>query len=146
MHSLFLEMAKHAVSVWKDKGILSQDALIQIQETVNAVNVPSSLRRIPHKIASGFADFTADQWKNWILIYGIVALKDTLPPARFLCWTKFVHACILACSQRISSDAIFKAHNLIIEFCQTFEELYGKSECTINMHLACHMASCMQDF
>lgn len=146
MHSLFLGVAKHAVSVWKDTGILSPGAMVRIQETVNAVEVPSSLGRIPGKIASGFAGFTADQWKHWILIYSIVALKGILPDANFSCWTKFVHACILACSERLTLDTISQAHHLIVEYCQAFQELYGSQACTINMHLACHMADCLRDF
>ena len=146
MHNLFLGIAKHVVSVWKEKGVLSSQALVEIQQTVDSVEVPSSVGRIPAKISSGFADFTANQWKNWILIYSLVALKHVIPAADYLCWAAFVNACILLCSQKVTPDTISQAHDLILEFCQGFQEIYGNSVCTINMHLACHMADCMRDF
>ena len=40
-----------------------------IQERVNTCIVPSGIGRIPVKIQSGFSNFTADQWKNWVLYY-----------------------------------------------------------------------------
>ena len=76
MHNLFLGVAKHALSVWKDAKILSAGAFDKIQNTVDQIQVPSTVGRIPAKIASGFADFTADQWKNWILLYSLVALQS----------------------------------------------------------------------
>lgn len=113
---------------------------------MDSVEVPSSVGRIPAKIASGFAGFTADQWKNWILIYSLIALRNIIPDADYSCWTKFVDACVLLCSQTLTSGQISQAHNLIVQYCQAFQELYGKSACTINMHLACHMADCIRDF
>ena len=109
-------------------------------------SVPSSVGRIPANIASGFTDFTADQWKNWILICSLIALRNIIPDADYSCWTKFVEACVLFCSQRLTVIAISQAYDLIVQYCQAFLELYGKSACTINMHLACHMADCVRDF
>ena len=42
--------------------------------------VPADLGRIPGKIYSGegFTNFTADQWKNFFLIYATVVLWDHL--------------------------------------------------------------------
>ena len=145
MHN-FLGVAKHAVAVWKERGTLSLLHMVEIQEIVDSIEVPSNIRRIPAKIASGFADFTADQWKNWILVYSLVALKNRLPDEHFSCWTKFVEPCRLVCPPVISSDAIIQAHDLIVEYCQNFENLYGKQACTVNMHLACHVADCIRDF
>jgi len=51
--------------------------------------------RISSKIASGFADFTADQWKNWILVYSRVALKNRLPDPDFTYWATFVGLFVL---------------------------------------------------
>ena len=37
--------------------------------------------RIPHKMHSGFASFTADQWKNWVNYYSLLCVSDF-----FLIW------------------------------------------------------------
>ena len=52
-----------------------------VQLICDRFTVSADVGRIPHKISSGFASFTADQWKNWILIYSLVALKNVLPVA-----------------------------------------------------------------
>ena len=38
--------------------------------------VPSDIGRIPHKILSGFASLTADQFKNWIMHFSVITLRD----------------------------------------------------------------------
>ena len=146
MHNLFMGLAKHSMSVWKDRGLLTPAAMLDIQDTINNFEVPTDVGRIPGKIASGFADFTADQWKHWIIVYSLIALKNRLPDRNYKCWTKFVHACILFCSVRLTPNIIRQAHTHIVEFCQEFQRLYGNAACTINMHLACHMSNCLEDF
>ena len=47
------------------------------------------------KISSAFAGFTADQWKNWTIIYSLYALRDILAPPHYHCWESFVIACRL---------------------------------------------------
>ena len=38
--------------------------------------VHSNIGRVPRKIASMFVAFTADEWKNWTLIYSLCALHE----------------------------------------------------------------------
>ena len=39
---------------------------------------PMDIGRIPYKIHSGFASFTADQWKNWVNYYSLLCVSDFL--------------------------------------------------------------------
>ena len=79
MHNLFLGTSKRFMSVLFDTGKLSKEHLTSIQEIiVNSVNVPDGVGRIPWKIQSGFSRLTAEQWRNWTVIYSIVALKNTI--------------------------------------------------------------------
>ena len=50
-----------------------------LQIKVDLINPPTNIGRIPRKVESGFATFTADQWKHWILIYSLYALHGVLP-------------------------------------------------------------------
>ena len=79
MHNLLLGMAKHMIGVWKSCNLLSDSYLSIIQDRIDSFIVPHHVGRIPYKIASGFAGFTAEQWKNWILLYSLPALKGILP-------------------------------------------------------------------
>ena len=38
------------------------------------------------------------------------------------------------------------AHNLIVEFCNQFQHLYGSEYCTPNMHMACHIQEYIFDY
>ena len=63
----------------KNHGLLLKCQLLEIQNLVDTTNVPSDIGRIPHKIRSGFAGFTADQFNNWVFIYSIPTLFGILP-------------------------------------------------------------------
>jgi len=67
-------------------GFISDGAFDLIQERVNSVVVPPGIGRNPHKIKSGFASFTADQWKNWVVYYSTIALFDTPSTEHLECW------------------------------------------------------------
>ena len=69
MHSLFLGIAKHTMKVWREIGIIQTNYLLTIQEKVDRMIPPPRVGRIPRKIQSDFTAFTADEWKNWIIIY-----------------------------------------------------------------------------
>jgi len=58
----------------------------------------------------------------------------------------FVKACRLFCQLVINDDDIVSAHETLLQFCNTFESLYGKESFTPNMHLACHLQNSLLDY
>ena len=102
MHCIFLGLAKHTIKTWKEKGVLKSDHFMVIQEKVNQIIPPSKIGRIPRKIEFKFASFTADEWKNWILIYSIFALNGVIGSEHFQCWSLLVDSCIILCQPLIS--------------------------------------------
>lgn len=147
MHNLFLGTAKHVMkNVWIQDNLIQQAQFERIHSIVQDTLVPSSVGRIPHKILSGFSAFTADQWKNWCLIYSLVALNGILPSADLECWRIFVQMCILLCTPLISLNNVTEVGNLAIKFGKMFESLYGKHRVTPNMHLHVHIKECILDY
>ena len=74
MHTLFLCVAKHYLqNVWIKNNLISTTQFSLIQNRVDSTKVPAGIGRIPTKIHSGFAAFTADQFKNWVLYYSLLA-------------------------------------------------------------------------
>ena len=135
MHALFL-----GIKVWKDLDIIT------LQEKVDNMTPPPKVGRIPRKIQSGFSAFTADEWKNWIVLYSPYVLCDLLPERDYQCWCYFVESCQLVCQPLLNREQITLAHDLIVKFCSTYERLYGKDMCTPNMHMACHLKDIMLDY
>ena len=115
MHNLFTGTAKHITkNIWLDAfSRLSKSQLESIQNVVDSFSVPLSVGRIPHKIATNMSSFTADQWKNWILYFSLVALHKIIPDDDFECWKSFVNACSCICSPAISVEKAQLSHTFL---------------------------------
>ena len=146
MHNLFLGTGKHMISVWVKQQWLTKNHLESVQQFIDKIHLPSDVGRIPLKIASGFAGFTADQFKTWITIYSIPALFTILPIEQLECWRHFVLACRILCKQGLSRDDINLANCLLMRFCNKVEILYGKEVITPNMHLHGHIKEMLLDY
>ncbi|CAG2254157.1 unnamed protein product [Mytilus edulis] len=146
MHNLYQGTAKKIIKIWLELKILLPEQLIEIQERVDSVNAASNIGSIPRKIASSFGGFTADQWKNWTNIFSIFALIDILPSDDLEVWREFVLASHIITSKFITEPDIRRFEKHILKFCRSFEQLYGTDKVTPNMHLHCHLASCVRDF
>ena len=146
MHNLFLGTAKHVMQVWMDKNIITKSHCEVIEQTVAKIQTPRDVGRLPLKIASSFAGFTADQWRNWVTIFSAVSLKTVLPNNHLRCWLLFVRACSLLCTRVITVEHIDEADGYLVEFCKQYLSLYGFESCTPNMHLHLHLKECLKDY
>ena len=146
MHNLLLGTAKHAMRVWTDDNIIKKSHLKKLHDSIQKIIIPAEVGRIPLKIMSSFAGFTADQWKNWTFIYSPVVLKDLLPPLHYHCWLLFVNACRILCSPIITKDDVENADNYPVLFLRTAKCVYGSSYFTPNMHLHFHLKECVLDY
>ena len=134
------------VTVWKEKNMLSDKQLELIQNRVDNFTTPDDIGRLPTKIKSGFSSFTADQWRSWTVLFSLYSLKDILPHRDFSCWQLFVKACYLLCRCQINLQDLKKADNYLLEFLLSFEQLYGKEYCNMNLHLHTHLATCISQY
>ena len=78
MHNLYSGTGKHIIilkDIWSDKEIIHKSKFDEIQDWIDWMVVPPDIGRIPYKIKSGFSKFTADQLKNWIVYFSIIALR-----------------------------------------------------------------------
>ena len=146
MHNLFLGTGKHTFEVWMDVGVITKKHLKHFQDIVEKFVVPTDVGRIPSSIGSGIGGFTANQWSNWITIFSPIALKGTLSNEHLECWLMFVRACALLKPRMIRVCDIESADILLLRFCKQFQQLYGSSACTPNMHLHAHLKECLLDF
>lgn len=149
MHNLFLGTAKYMVKkLWlnEDNPAISKPLQSKIQEKIDKCQIPSSIGRIPHKVASAFSSFTADQWKSWTNIFSLYALHGILDDEDYKCWQLFVQACQILTTPTITLEAAEKGHRLLLEFCIKFEFIYKSHRVTPNMHLHTHLLNCIKDY
>ena len=147
MHNLFLGTAKHFFKfILVETNIITTADFALIQDRVDSIVTPSDVGRVPRKIISGFASFTADQWKNWVIYYSLLALCGLLPDNIIECWRHYVLACrILWCAQ-ISTQQFTLADALLLYFCKRTKRTFGWHCITPNMHMHCHLKSCISDY
>ena len=147
MHNLFLGTAKHTMkNLWLENGVLSKAQMKTLQTRIDTIRTPRGIGRIPKKIATSFNGFTAEQWKNWVILYSMFALRGMIPEQHYVCWQAFVLACFYLCRRSITNADIIKADHLLIKFCKQVENLFGNNSITPNMHLHGHLADCIKDY
>ena len=155
MHNLFLGTAKHCMQYWINHDILSKDDLNLVEQRVSFLVAPRSVGRLPAKITSGFAGFSADQWRNWTISFSPIALKDVLPSEHLQYWLLFVKAAMLLSTRYLLKSnidladqylSIDLADQYLSMFCKKFQEVNGDKACTPNMHLHLHLRECLHDY
>ena len=146
MHNLFLGTAKRMMEIWLELSILTRADLEHVQQKVDASSVPSSMSRIPFKIAKSFSGFTAEQWKTWVIVFSPFALFTHLPVNHYKCWLNFVKACKLLSQLMINVSDVGTSHSLLLTFCRDVEKMYGTARVTPNMHMHTRLADCVLDY
>ena len=146
MHNLFLGTAKNILKIRKELGYIKKPDLEKLQETVDQFIIPKEIGKIPRKIVSAFDGFNADEYKNWVLLFSIYSLHDVLPQRDKDCFRKFVIACQYLCRKIISKNDVTIAHEMLLQFCKSFQSLYGENRITPNMHLHMHLKECVLNF
>lgn len=74
MHNLFLGTAKRFFVHWVENELLTKADLELIGERISELNVTADIGRLPTNIATNYSQFTADEWKNWVLLYSLFSL------------------------------------------------------------------------
>lgn len=109
------------------------------------MEVPSNIGRLPQNITSNHGSYTAEQWKNWTLLYSMFVLKDVLDDKHLKCWQTFVLACKYLTKPIVSVCDVTKADLLLTKFGKLVENVYGNATVTPNMHLHCHLKDVIID-
>lgn len=145
MHNLYLGTSKRMIKIWKERNMITESGFHDIQCQIDKINPPSTIGRLPHKIATQFAGFTAEQWLLWTTLYSPLVLRGILPENNYTHWCIFSRACSLLSFPHINVSDVEEADKLLVTFCKGFQELYGEEECTPNLHMHCHLKTCIMD-
>lgn len=78
MHCLLLGTGLRMMKEWKEKGLLSNANLENMQELADMVELPCGFENLNKKIVQGFSSMKADAVKSWILIYSPYVLIGML--------------------------------------------------------------------
>ncbi|KAG2192124.1 hypothetical protein INT47_010712, partial [Mucor saturninus] len=146
MHNLLLGTCSRFVKIWKEEGYLTKVNLEKMQVLADSVELPAGFESVDQKIASGFTNFKADNWKSWCLLYSPFVLTGILPKENMKNWMDFVNACRYILKTGIQQSEIDKAHELFLDFNRVAEGLYGNKCLAMNQHLHGHLKQTIEDF
>ena len=115
---------------------------------MNRIRVPSDIGRIPGKLdcGEGFSNFTADQWRNFIIIYATVVLWEHLSDVDRQILTHFVKICQILVCRIMQLDLLKEAHERLIKLIKLIERKYGPEKITPNLYLFLHLYECSHDY
>lgn len=146
MHNLYLGTAKRIFWVWRNRGIINEQSMTEISERIVKFSVPPNVKfsrlHSPFEVTS----LTAEQWMVWVNYYSLYCVYELIPMDQYECWRDFVLASRLLSKPSITKEMVILADGLLVRFCKKFQEIYGQDAVTPNMHLHCHLASCVRDF
>ena len=145
MHNLFLGTAKNVFKVWVE-NVFTKEQLKKLSQKIEELNSATSIGRFPRKIGSNYGIYTAQEWKNWTLIFSMYALYGILPDNQLRIWERFVLACRILCQPVITKQEILRADALLLNFCIGMQKLYGKKFLTCNMHVHCHLSDVLVNY
>ena len=117
-----------------------------LEKRIEQMDVSNNIGSLPKRISSNYGSYTAEQWKNWTLIYSVFALKGVIEDKHLPCWQTFVLACKYFCRNTVTTADLQRADLHILKFCKQFEKLYRKKAITPKMHLHCHLKDIIMDY
>lgn len=145
MHLILLGIMRKLFDLWLDTKNHKEDYYIskknQIALSHRLINIKpvSEILRKPRSIFAR-KDFKANEYRSLLLYYlrfALVGLLGTKYRKHF----EILSTCIYALSkEKISFETIEQTDKQLNYFADTFEDLYGKSNVTLNLHLIRHLA------
>lgn len=146
MHNLFLGTAKRVFTKWIEDDIITKQGLQTIQARIDEISSLSDISRLPGNIKSNYGGYTAAQWKNFVVLFSMYAVKDVLPEQHLRYWQSFVLACRLLCRPCINKTDLMVADCKLLHFLKEYQKINGELSITPNMHLHLHLRECVENY
>ena len=111
----------------------------EIDRKLTNQNPPNEFSRMPRTIAKHRKFWKASELRNWMLYYSLPLLLGHLPPVYWHHFALLVCALHILLQSEIDNILIDAAELMLEDFCKLLPKLYGRRNCTHNMHLLTHL-------
>ncbi len=118
--------------------LLDQDFVVQCP--------PHEFTRPPRSIEKHRNYWKASEHRTWLLFYSLPLLLSFLPPLYIHHFALLVCAVHILLQQSFTEIQLKAAEEMLRDFVSLTPELYGETECTINMHMLLHLAEQAQQW
>lgn len=145
MHNVLLGCTKRLISIWmgdiKVDGStfkpMSKQNRAQLNQRLILLKPFGAINYKPRSLEH-ISLFRAVEFKNLLFFYLRYCLRNLLEK-RYIDHFEMLSAAIyLLCKKKVSEEDIQCAENLLNNFCDLFEQYFGKSSITMNIHLLRH--------
>lgn len=155
LHLLEEGVMKRSINLWmKGKGEYkrkkwSKETIDGLSKQILQWNreLPSDIHR-KLRTLQYLSFYKATEFRTILLYLGIVAFKNVLVEeeyAHFLTLSLAIR--LFSCNFYVQNENLKKiARMLIMEYCENFVKIYGKSEIVSNVHNLCHVADDVENF
>lgn len=148
MHAWLLGVVKMFVKAWFDtsnheKAWYLGPHLEEINRRLHQISPPCEITRTPQNIEN---KLKAAELKNFALYYSILVLLGLLPTKYYRHWLLFVRSAHILLKTKVTEQEIQSAEELLIEFHNSIEDLYGKQFMTFNVHTLKHVIKYVRYF
>lgn len=144
MHCVLLGIMKKLFSLWLDSinkakpfYIKAKDQVILSNRLVNIKPVSEIVRKPKSIFKRG--EYKANEYRNMLIFYLWFALSGLLNMKYLEHFRLLSSSIYLLLKKNISNADIAKAETQLSKFASKFEDLYGKSNVTMNLHLLNHL-------
>jgi hypothetical protein len=101
----------------------------------------SEFQRKPQGRKMEYGKLKGSEGRNLILYWGVVLFKKLIPEAYYANFLKFHTAIKIMCHSTLSKELLDTAEQLLIDFVREFEQLYGTTHVSFNVHNTIHLAA-----
>ena len=150
LHCVDLGVARNLANLWFDSVNHQQPWYIGnktdlVDKRLDAINPPSEVTRQPRTMRQR-SYWTGSEWHWWLLLYCPVVLASILPGPFYKHLLLLVEGFYLLSGSSISLQDLNKADACLAQFVVKYQDLYGISNMTYNVHQLLHLTKSVTDW
>ena len=141
-------MVRHETELILQDPLFCKESQKVFSSRLKHLRVPYDAGRLPSSLGEKleFSNLTADQWKNFALIYAKPCLWDLLPPDSYESICMLCEIVQIIVQPSLTDADISRLDDLLKSHHQCFQNIYGRFKVTVNYHMALHIVDMIKDF
>lgn len=149
MHGCCLGLSRQLLNIYlsaknKKEAYYLGSRIKEIDERLLNIKPPAYIKRKPRSIECR-KHWKATEWKHWILFYAVPCLENILPELYLNHLKLFVSALHCLSGKAIDKRELPTIEKNLKQFVKLFEESFGESEMTMNVHKILHLVQMVKD-
>ena len=139
MHGVLLGITKMMLKLWfsssyADKPYFLGRCIKHVDKSLKKMKPTDDISRLPRKIENNIHHYKASELQMWLLFYAVPCLIDIMPSEYMNHFSLLVEGIYILLGDNITTEQLDNAENILARYYADFAELYGRNNCTLNLH------------